>query len=171
MEIITNKTAYYTIFLPIYLGLVLCDCDISTLQSPLLKEICTVLGQYFQIKDDYLDVFADPSVLGKVRVDKFSYKQEGTDIQEGKCSWVILTVLSVCSEEDRTFLQQMYGKKDAQCVASVKQLFNRYNVNEKFCAYEDTTNQRVKELIATNGFPARLIPVFQLLTQKLFRKA
>ena len=74
MEIITNKTAYYTIFLPIYLGLVLCDCDISTLQSPLLKEICTVLGQYFQIKDDYLDVFADPSVLGKVRVDKFSYK-------------------------------------------------------------------------------------------------
>ncbi len=84
---------------------------------------------------------------------------------------MILTVLSVCSEEDRTFLQQMYGKKDAQCVASVKQLFNRYNVNEKFCAYEDTTNQRVKELIATNGFPARLIPVFQLLTQKLFRKA
>ena len=74
MEIITNKTAYYTIFLPIYLGLVLCDCDISTLQSPLLKEICTVLGQYFQIKDDYLDVFADPSVLGKVSVDKFSYK-------------------------------------------------------------------------------------------------
>ena len=74
MEIITNKTAYYTIFLPSYLGLVLCDCDISTLQSPLLKEICTVLGQYFQIKDDYLDVFADPSVLGKVRVDKFSYK-------------------------------------------------------------------------------------------------
>ena len=74
MEIITNKTAYYTVFLPIYLGLVLCDCDISTLQSPLLKEICTVLGQYFQIKDDYLDVFADPSVLGKVRVDKFSYK-------------------------------------------------------------------------------------------------
>ena len=44
MEIITNKTAYYTIFLPIYLGLVLCDCDISTLQSPLLKEICTVLA-------------------------------------------------------------------------------------------------------------------------------
>lgn len=84
---------------------------------------------------------------------------------------MVLTVLSVCSEEDRTFLQQMYGKKDAQCVASVKQLFNRYNVNEKFCAYEDTTNQRVKELIATNGFPARLIPVFQLLTQKLFRKA
>ena len=74
MEIITNKTAYYTVFLPIYLGLVLCDCHISTLQSPLLKEICTVLGQYFQIKDDYLDVFADPSVLGKVRVDKFSYK-------------------------------------------------------------------------------------------------
>lgn len=66
MEIITNKTAYYTIFLPIYLGLVLCGCDSPTLKSSVLKEICTLLGQYFQIKDDYLDVFADPSVLGKV---------------------------------------------------------------------------------------------------------
>ena len=79
-------------------------------------------------------------------------------------------MFSVCSEEDRTVLQQMYGKKDVQCVTTVKQLFNRYNVTERFCAYEESMNQRVKELIAMDGFPTRLVPVFQLLTQKLVRK-
>ena len=84
-EIIVNKTAYYTVFLPVYLGLVLAQCDSSLLRSELLQEWCVLLGCYFQVRDDYLDVFADASVL----------KKEGTDIQEGKCSWVVLTVLSL----------------------------------------------------------------------------
>ena len=65
-QIITNKTAYYTICMPIYLGLVLTGCEKTRLHSPVIQEVCLHLGRFFQIRDDYLDVFADPSVLGKV---------------------------------------------------------------------------------------------------------
>lgn len=44
----------------------LSECDSSLLKSPVLADLCLQLGKFFQIRDDYLDVFADPSVLKKV---------------------------------------------------------------------------------------------------------
>lgn len=69
-------------------------------------------------------------------------------------------------------LQRTYGKKEIECVTSVKQLFSRYDITKRFLTYEETTYQKVKELIASDMFPdQRLVPVLQLLTQKLFGKA
>lgn len=155
-QIITNKTAYYTIFLPVYLGLVLTETPKETMESPLIRELCMLLGRYFQIRDDFLDAFADPSVLGK----------EGTDIQEGKCSWVILTVFSMCSEEDKEALKKLYGKSDPQ---PVKAIYAKYDVESEYRRFEDEALKKTKEILASDSFPdARLRPLFKALIEKLF---
>lgn len=155
-QIITNKTAYYTIFLPVYLGLVLTESSKETMQSSQLRELCILLGRFFQIRDDFLDAFADPSVLGK----------EGTDIQEGKCSWVILTVFSLCSEEDKKILKEMYGKSDPR---PVKEIYAKYDVESEFMRFETETLQKTREILMSKTFPdARLVPFFNALVVKLF---
>ncbi|KAK8818867.1 hypothetical protein WA577_002108 [Blastocystis sp. JDR] len=156
-EIIVNKTAYYTVFLPVYLGLVLAQCDSSLLRSELLQEWCVLLGCYFQVRDDYLDVFADASVL----------KKEGTDIQEGKCSWVVLTVLSMGSEEDRAAIHQHYGKKEKEDVRVVKEVFSKYDVKSRFLRYEEDALQRIRAILSS--FPEkRFVPFMQFFTETLF---
>ena len=46
-------------------------------------------------QDDYLDLFGDSSVTGKI----------GTDIQDGKCSWLVVQCLQRASPEQRQILQ------------------------------------------------------------------
>ena len=50
---------------------------------------------YCTYKDDFLDCYGDPVVIGKV----------GTDIEENKCSWLVVQALSHVTAEQRAVLQ------------------------------------------------------------------
>ena len=90
MRIVTYKTAFYTFYLPAAAAMHLCGME-DPRAFDLARDICVRLGQFFQIQDDYLDCYGDPAVIGKV----------GTDIEDNKCSWLVVQALARCSDAQR----------------------------------------------------------------------
>ena len=69
-SIVKYKTAFYTFYLPVALGMICSGVtDIGLYNKA--REILVIMGEYFQIQDDYLDCYGKPEEIGKV----------GTDIQ------------------------------------------------------------------------------------------
>ena len=134
--IVIYKTAYYSFYLPVALALHFSGfATANNLKQA--ENILIPMGEYFQVQDDYLDNFADPSVLGKI----------GTDIQDNKCSWLVNQALKKCSKEQREVLEQNYGRKDQNCEAKVKKLFDELRLDEDYKKYEEARVTELREKI------------------------
>ncbi|RAH75645.1 FPP/GGPP synthase family protein [Aspergillus aculeatinus CBS 121060] len=128
--IITNKTAYYTVYFPI--AFTLYYLRLSTPNNmAYTKDISLQLGVYFQITDDYLDVYGDPASTGKV----------GTDVHEKKCAWVITEALRRCRSEERGLLEEAYSNGDLE---QVKALFDGIGMQK---VYVDLANNSYKGIV------------------------
>ncbi|KAL5110891.1 Farnesyl pyrophosphate synthase [Taenia crassiceps] len=130
------KTSYYSFVLPVAAGMLLADVKSSVLFSN-AELILLKIGEYFQVQDDFLDVYGEENVTGKV----------GTDIEEGKCSWLIAKALENASSEQRDTLSRNYGLKDPNCVNAVRKVFGELNLPSLYSAYEDQTRTHILEVI------------------------
>ncbi|KAK9725176.1 hypothetical protein RND81_05G127700 [Saponaria officinalis] len=118
------KTAYGTFYLPFACTLLMLGEKLDDYTD--VKDILLDMGVYFQVQDDYLDCFGDPEKIGKV----------GSDIQDFKCSWLVVKALEVCNEEQKKLLFDNYGKQDHASVAKVKSLYNDLNLQGIYAEYE-----------------------------------
>ena len=135
--IVIYKTAYYSFYLPVALAMYFSG-QASPANLKQAEDILIPMGEYFQVQDDYLDNFADPSVLGKI----------GTDIQDNKCSWLVNQALKRCTNEQRQILEDNYGRKDKACEAKVKGLFAELKLEEVYKQYEERIVGELREKIA-----------------------
>ena len=121
--------------------------------------ICCEMGEYFQIQDDYLDCFGDPEVIGKV----------GTDIQDNKCSWLVVQALCRCTPTQRKTLLDSYGKWNDKKVAIVKDLYRSLDLPKVFAQYEEDSYATIqKELDELKILPRG---VFEVLLKKIYKRA
>ena len=97
--IVKYKTSFYSFYLPVVLAMNMAGYTDQKLYDN-AREILLEIGHYFQVTDDYLDCYGDPSVIGKI----------GTDIQDGKCTWLIVKALESAGGEDKKTLAQSYGQ-------------------------------------------------------------
>lgn len=136
LTIIDHKTAFYSFSAPVRLGMILSglmDQNVHKKADYILRK----MGQFFQVQDDYLDCFGDPIIMGKI----------GTDIEEGKCCWPIVTALSIANQKQRSILEQNYARKEAANTDAVKQVYRELNLESIYKKYELDSINELKALI------------------------
>ena len=126
-SMVVHKTAYYTFDLPLQLGNILARRPSSMYRDEIFT-ISKQLGYYFQFQDDYLDCYGEHT--GK----------QGSDIQDGKCTWLVLYALTVASEVDAGRLNAHYGHPDPTCVSIVKNVYDAVDIPGEY-------NRREKKLV------------------------
>ena len=97
------KTAKYTIERPLHLGAALADpAGLSRRAGP-LSDFGLPLGEAFQLKDDLLGVFGDPSVTGK---------PVGDDLREGKPTLLAGLAAAAGDDTGRARFAARFGAPD-----------------------------------------------------------
>ncbi|NKQ52898.1 polyprenyl synthetase family protein [Amycolatopsis sp. K13G38] len=93
------KTAAYTVERPLHLGAALAGAAQSQIAT--LREFGRDLGVAFQLRDDLLGVFGDPSVTGK---------PAGDDLREGKRTLLIALGLRLARDEQAAAITEALGE-------------------------------------------------------------
>ena len=96
------KTGSYTVRGPLRLGALLADAQQSQLAA--LDRIAWPLGIAFQLRDELLGTFGDPSVTGK---------PAGNDIRSGKLTVLVTRGRSLADDAQRAALDAAFGRPDA----------------------------------------------------------
>ncbi|RDD43531.1 Farnesyl pyrophosphate synthase [Trichoplax sp. H2] len=132
--IVKYKTAIYSFYLPVALAMTMTKNN-SEVDYQDARQVLMQMGEYFQIQDDFLDCFGDPKITGKI----------GTDIEDNKCSWLVVQALSIASEEQKKVLQDNYAKNDQVAVQKVKDLYNELNLKQRYNDYEEQSYATLSE--------------------------
>ena len=156
-KIFKYKTAFYSFYLPVALGMIVSGVtDVKMYDKA--REILCIMGEYFQIQDDYLDCFGTPEQIGKI----------GTDIEDSKNSWLVVTALQICNSKQRKVLEDNYGSHDPRKVELVKKLYRELKLEKIFHEYEEDSYKLIKSLI--DEYKELPTEVFTFLLGKIYKR-
>ncbi|XP_041984479.1 uncharacterized protein LOC121737023 [Aricia agestis] len=143
-EAITKyKTSYYTFQMPVSLALLMTGVDDPETHRQ-AKTILLEMGEFYQIQDDFLDCFGEPAVIGKI----------GTDIQDGKCTWLAVVALQRASKAQKQLMEDCYGS-NSEDAEKIKLLYEELQLPHTYSVYEDATYDLLRTQIqqVTRGLP------------------
>jgi len=158
LEIVREKTGYY-LAAPVQGGAVVGNADAKDLSR--LGEMALFLGPMFQIIDDIIDL-----TDGKGR------EFIGSDICEGKRSFLVAHTSELCTDTERCELFDILDKprKDTLKgdIDAVISLFNRYDALEAGRAYCGELYEKSRAVLAGLSVPLRepLDEVFRMLVSR-----
>ena len=98
MRVLRYKSAKYSVERPLHIGAALAGATPEVLDE--LTAFGLPLGEAFQLRDDLLGVFGDPSVTGK---------PAGDDLVEGKRTVLVALALDGAGPEDAALLDRALG--------------------------------------------------------------
>jgi farnesyl diphosphate synthase len=123
----------------------------NLLMAPALTKFLLEMGHFFQVQDDYLDVYGDPAVTGKI----------GTDLIEGKVTWFSCTAMTLANEQQKDELARALGSDGARA----REIYAELDVLGAYTRYEATTSEDL------SGQLAALDPIYPKKTLGNFLKS
>ncbi|PIO71507.1 polyprenyl synthetase [Teladorsagia circumcincta] len=92
--------------------------------------------------DDLLDVFGDPAMTGKI----------GTDIQDGKCTWIsVRAAQKLRGKPEMSLFKEHYGKPAPKSVANIKELFEKLKIQDEFLKFQRNFSEKSGSPIISSG--------------------
>lgn len=158
MRIVREKTGYY-LAAPIQGGAIVAGADEATLAT--IGEMAQFLGPLFQIIDDIIDL-----THGKGR------ESIGSDIREGKRSYLVAHVAELASEEERALLFDVLDKPreetTAEDIQKMVELFEKYGAIEAGMKFCDELNEQAERVLARlpESLSSVLGPIFKMLAKR-----
>ena len=162
MKIARYKSGKYTIERPLHLG-----AAMTSFASPeifaALSAYGLPLGEAFQLRDDLLGVFGDPSVTGK---------PAGDDLREGKRTVLIAMTNDRQSESQREIARKHFGKPDldTQGVAALQEIIESTGARAELEAtIERLTDQALtaaQSAVFTEDGNAMLVELANIATKR-----
>lgn len=124
------------------------------------EKILLKIGHLFQVQDDYLDCYGDPKITGKI----------GTDIEDGKCSWPIVSALKMANESQRNVINQNYGLQSEESVFQIKTIYSQLKIAELFENFELKQFQEICALIENSNDQFLSKDVFYGLLAMIYKR-
>jgi len=138
LSIYLYKTSRYTFSLPLMIGATLARASKHTLAC--LETIGENLGIIFQIKDDELGLFGEPSITGK---------PVGSDIQENKKTLYFWYLFQSTTPEEKQKLSTIFGSPSISSEERhyVTSLIEKYHIQEMVSQKQQALAALVREEI------------------------
>lgn len=132
------KTAYYSIEKPLVLGAIMAGASASQIKK--IKKFAIPLGLAFAIQDDILDIFGEEATIGKPL---------GSDIKEGKKTFLFIKALEKTKGKEKKFLLNILGKKNitAKDLEKVKNIILKTKALKYCIAYSRDLINNAKNVI------------------------
>ncbi|XP_063241368.1 farnesyl pyrophosphate synthase-like isoform X2 [Bacillus rossius redtenbacheri] len=143
------KTVYHTFQMPVSLALYMAgiyDMELHRQAKTILME----MGQFYQAMADYMNCYeAGDEGFGA---------RSGSDISDGKCTWLSVLALQRASPAQLGLLQECYGQKEPQKVDQVRDLYDELGLPVTYRQYEEHTYDLLCTQIqqVSKGLPHKL---------------
>ncbi|WSS24459.1 polyprenyl synthetase family protein [Streptomyces sp. NBC_01190] len=120
------KSTRYSILAPLRFGLLAAGEDLDRYDER-LRRYASLVGRYEQMRDDYLDLFADQAALGK---------SAGADLRAGRRTYVVCAILEAATAAEQAEVEAALADPHgtAETIARVREIAQRHGVDARLRA-------------------------------------
>ena len=106
-----------------------------------------------------MDCFGDPAVIGKI----------GTDIVDGKCSWLVVKALALRDPRVEAIIREHYGRKDSPASEQlIKDLYKELDLPAAYAQAELDAERAFNASL--DSFDGPLASALRFLAARIFRR-